>query len=241
MASNNDNIDPHSATNHQNVESNSQVGISSNDKAITDALQSVTSKTRESLIGMLLQLKAKDKLKCYEKWKYWFVAFLVMTIIAVVAGVCATVFAVKHANSFKTESEAVVAEKNILNDLVFGNKSNITQHTNELQKVFNKFDTDNDGVWNKEEFAHHFSLATPIDTMFNDIDMDADDILSFMEVKLFLAKSNFNRFFVPLIETMYDYKYFGNKSSADPLLNQYAASIYFSWYDADELGYITKK
>eukprot|EP01083_Nonionella_stella_P047786 127916_1 len=206
---------------------------------ITIDNHSISQRRERKVTDLFFDQIVGTKLKCYEKWKIWAALCAIATAIAITATIIATVFAVEHAASFKTKSEAITAQNTMIEELFESNSSNETDHSNEVRRIFNTFDDNNDGLWDIHEFADHLNRATEREATFNRMDLDNDDILSFSEV--IFAKSQEPPVFSSLFshERIEDYyNYTGPKN--DSLYWQYQANIFFNMYGAGEKGYITR-
>eukprot|EP01083_Nonionella_stella_P047787 127917_1 len=206
---------------------------------VTQDNESISQRRTRKLTNLLFDEIAGNKLKCYQKWKLWAGLCAIATVIAIAATIVATALAVEHSASYKTKSEAIIAQNTIITELFKSNISNETDHSNEVRRIFNTFDEDQDGLWDIDEFADHLNRATEREATFNKIDLDKDDILSFDEVTL--AKSQeppylASVFSHELIQNYYNYT--GPKNHS--LYWQYQANVFFNMYGAAGKGYITR-
>eukprot|EP01084_Bolivina_argentea_P276209 471265_1 len=200
------------------------------------AQDSISVRRTRKLTDLLFDEIAGKKLKCYEKWKLWLGLFICMTVIAVVAIAFAGYYAAK-VNAYESKTDAVDAQSNLLYDIVHDYTANISDHVDETRKIFNTFDDNADGVWNSDEFYNHFVLGFSAESVFDGMDDDSDDILSWTEIVNSLAKHNLSQSYIPSVRAMYNITF---NDSTDPLLNNYAANVYLDKFNIEQFGYITR-
>eukprot|EP01083_Nonionella_stella_P272109 922493_1 len=199
--------------------------------------ESISVRRDRSLTAFLFEEIAGKKLKCYEKWKLWLGLFICMTIIAVVAIAFASYYAVQI-NAYESKTDAVDAQSNLLYDIVHDETANISDHTDEAHKIFNTFDDNADGVWDRSEFVGHFVLGSSAPFVFNDIDEDGDNIASWQEIVSYISKYSLSQSYIPSVRKMYNYNF---TNATDPLLTHYAANVYLDYYNIPQFGYITRE
>eukprot|EP01083_Nonionella_stella_P182172 654659_1 len=196
---------------------------------------SISVRRERGLTEFLFNEIVGNKLKCYEQWKLWLGLCICMTVIAVIAIAFASYFAVQ-VHAYETKPDAVDAQTNLIYDIVHDDTANITDHTDETQKIFNTFDDNEDGVWDSDEFYDHFILGLASESVFNDIDTDGDDILSWKEIAASISTHTLSQSYIQSVRDMYNYTF----DATDPMLNHYAANVYLDHYNIGEFGYITK-
>eukprot|EP01083_Nonionella_stella_P308169 1086100_1 len=199
------------------------------------AQDSISVRRTRKLTDLLFDEIAGKKLKCYEQWKLWLGLCICMSVIAVVAIAFASYYAVQ-VHAYETKTEAVDAQTNLIYDIVHDDTANITDHVDETHKIFNTFDDNDDGVWDSDEFLEHFLLGVASDSVFDAIDADDDDILSWKEIVASIGINGLSQSYIESVRDMYNYTF----DASDPMLNQYAANVYLGKYNVDEFGYLTK-
>eukprot|EP01083_Nonionella_stella_P281308 957172_1 len=196
---------------------------------------SISVRRERGLTEFLFNEIVGNKLKCYEQWKLWLGLCICMTVIAVIAIAFASYFAVQ-VHAYETKPDAVDAQTNLIYDIVHDDTANITDHTDETQKIFNTFDDNEDGVWDSDEFYDHFILGAGSESVFNAIDTDGDEILSWEEIATSISKLSLSQSYIESVRDMYNYTF----DASDPMLNHYAANVYLDKYNIGAFGYITK-
>eukprot|EP01083_Nonionella_stella_P182173 654662_1 len=197
--------------------------------------ESISVRRDRSLTAFLFEEIAGKKLKCYEKWKLWLGLFICMTVIAVVAIAFASYYAVK-VNVYESKMDASNAQSTLIYDIVHEDTANISDHTDETRKIFNTFDDNADGVWSSDEFYDHFVLGSSVD-VFNDIDEDGDDILSWREIASSISRHSLSQSYTKPVRNMYNITL---NDTTDPLFINYAANVYLANHNIYEFGYITR-
>eukprot|EP01084_Bolivina_argentea_P309233 534870_1 len=186
-----------------------------------------------------------DKSKQRKKYLVCGVVIAILVVGILVTVICALI--VDAGNGMK-EDEAAGIFENLNNVNISDIQANIT-YENLFEASFHIFDKNDDGYLDSDEFAHYYEIKLGRSKIFEIIDVDNDDILSYPECvafvkEMFKLEIVFERYLIhavaPLVSSLYTYKYNQtNNKLEDQLFIEYLTMVlFFEPYDIDKNGYI---
>eukprot|EP01083_Nonionella_stella_P138389 421131_1 len=152
--------------------------------AQTEHHQETSSTNINDVVDIVNDVKAYEAQKFYQKW--YFKVILGLFILAIIGvSVIIVVLVISNGNT-PPNTEAIQELGDVFEAVING--SNATDYTTELHHVFNAFDDNGDGTWNEAELSTYLQQTCRSDDIFDLMDVNGDDILSYREVTaIFMA------------------------------------------------------